>query len=415
MGSFDKGRDILIRLMEKGVRVPCPESVEIGEDISPERVSGDNVVIHSGCKIYGRETLIMPGARLGYETPVTINNCQIGRDVDLKGGFFEGSAFLAGSSMGSGAQVREGCLLEEGARGAHSVGLKQTILFPYVTLGSLINFCDCLMAGGTDEKNHSEVGSSYIHFNYTPNQDKATASLMGDVPRGVMVNQPPVFLGGQGGIVGPVILEYGTVIAAGTIVRKDILKENSMLLGSPSIPSVVPFQRGAYHNLKRIISLNLNYIANLVALRRWYLDIRFMFTGSEKMEKMLFQGAVDKLDSAIKERVRQLGKVAEKAHLTRLTDGEMKAIDILKEAFFRRWQELEGRIREALSAEGDPVKRAGFVETINQAINRHGKDYITVIKKLNGQESSAGTAWLQGIVANVSGRAFALLPGMEDK
>jgi len=84
------------------------------------------------------------------------------------------------------AEVREGCLLEEEANGAHTVGLKQTILFPFVTLGSIVNFCDILMAGGTDRRNHSEVGSSYIHFNYTPNQDKATASLIGDVAYGVM-------------------------------------------------------------------------------------------------------------------------------------------------------------------------------------------------------------------------------------
>ena len=51
---------------------------------------------------------------------------------------------------------------------------------------------------------HTEVGSSYIHFNFTPDGDKTTASLFGDVPRGVMLNQPPIFLGGQGGTVGPV-------------------------------------------------------------------------------------------------------------------------------------------------------------------------------------------------------------------
>ncbi|NTV96894.1 MAG: TOBE domain-containing protein, partial [Thiobacillus sp.] len=58
---------------------------------------------------------------------------------------------------------------------------------PFVTPGSLVNVCDCLMAGGTDRRNHSEVGSSYVHFNYTPHQDKATASLLGDVPHGVML------------------------------------------------------------------------------------------------------------------------------------------------------------------------------------------------------------------------------------
>ena len=100
--------------------------------------------------------------------------------------------------MGLGAQVREGCLLEEEANGAHCVGLKQTILFPFVTLGSLINFCDCLMAGGTSRKDHSEVGSSYIHFNYTPDGDKTTASLFGDVPRGVML-EPAADLPGRPG------------------------------------------------------------------------------------------------------------------------------------------------------------------------------------------------------------------------
>ena len=76
--------------------------------------------------------------------------------------------------LGYNSHVRAGTILEEAASVAHTVGLKQTILFPFVTLGSLINFCDCLMAGGTGPKDHSEVGSSYIHFNFTPNQDKAT-------------------------------------------------------------------------------------------------------------------------------------------------------------------------------------------------------------------------------------------------
>jgi len=116
--------------------------------------------------------------------------------------------------MGSGSHVRDGTILEEQASVAHTVALKQTILFPFVTLGSLINFCDCFMSGGTDRKNHSEVGSSYIHFNFTPNQDKATASLIGDVPNGVMLNKNPIFLGGQGGLIGPCRLTFGTIIAA---------------------------------------------------------------------------------------------------------------------------------------------------------------------------------------------------------
>ena len=181
------------RLIDKGVRIPVPDSVVIGDEVDPDRISGDNVVIHAGCRIFGRSTLILQGARLGYEGPVTAVDCQIGPNVQLYGGYFKGAVFLSGASAGSGSHVREGTIFEEEANIAHTVGLKQTILFPFVTLGSLINFCDCLMAGGTDRKNHSEVGSSYIHFNFTPNQDKATASLLGDVPRGVMLNQSPIF------------------------------------------------------------------------------------------------------------------------------------------------------------------------------------------------------------------------------
>ena len=70
-------------------------------------------------------------------------DCQIGPNVNLNGGFFQDAVLLGGVSAGSGAHVRRGTILEEESSIAHTVGLKQTILFPFVTLGSLINFCDC--------------------------------------------------------------------------------------------------------------------------------------------------------------------------------------------------------------------------------------------------------------------------------
>lgn len=187
------------KLLKKGVNIPNPDSIEIGREVDTDRISGDGVVIYSGCKIFGGSTLILKNTRLGYESPVTIENCQIGTNVDLKGGFLRQAVLLDKVSIGYGSHIREGTILEEETSIAHMVGLKHTILLPFVTLGSLINFCDCFMSGGTSRRDHSEVGSSYIHFNYTPNQDKATASLIGDVPNGVMLNQRPIFLGGQGG------------------------------------------------------------------------------------------------------------------------------------------------------------------------------------------------------------------------
>src|SRR5512139_3792542 len=225
--------DKLTQLLHKGVDIPNPLTIDLGDEVRVDRISPKGVRIYPGCRIYGEKTVISAGVQIGYEGPVTIDNCQLGPKVELKGGYFSNSVFLEKSSMGLGAHVREGCILEEEANGAHCVGLKQTILFPFVTLGSLINFCDCLMAGGTSRKDHSEVGSSYIHFNYTPDGDKTTASLFGDVPRGVMLDQPPIFLGGQGGAVGPVRVGYGTVVAAGSVLLEDVLEDGKLVFVPP--------------------------------------------------------------------------------------------------------------------------------------------------------------------------------------
>ena len=354
----------------------------------------------------------------GDEAPATVDNCQLGRDVRLKGGYFYQSTFLDKSSMGSGAHVRESCLLEEGAKGAHTVGLKQTILFPFVTLGSLINFCDCLMAGGTDEKNHSEVGSSYIHFNYTPDQDKTTPSLIGDVPRGVMINQPPIFLGGQGGLVGPLILEYGTVVAAGTIVRKDILKANSMLLGSPSLSRTMSFRSGQYGNLVRLVTLNTNYITNLIALRMWYMNVRYLFMSGGGLEEALYRGAVGKLESAIDERLKRMKNLALK--ISRIVEKgevlEIKSSDkalLRKFEFSKRWYEAEQKLRDSLEKKWNLPSKDSFLEIIEKAIARKGNDYIEVIKGLNEEESALGVQWLMGLVNNINKDVFSMFPSME--
>lgn len=417
MKRSEKSALILKKLMEKGVNIPCPESVEIGEDINPDRVSGDNVTIHSGSKICGPDTLLMSGTKIGYEAPASVINCQTGKNVELSGGFFSGSTFLDNSSMGSGAHVRPCCLLEEGAKGAHTVGLKQTILFPFVTLGSLINFCDCLMAGGTDNKNHSEVGSSYIHFNFTQNQDKATASLIGDVPRGVMINQRPVFLGGQGGMVGPVTIEYGAVVAAGTIVRKDIQKENTMLLGNSSLARSIPFQPNIYSNLSRIIKLNINYISNLIALRRWYLDIRTLFVIGD-MDAALHKGALEKVEAAADERLKQLKKVADKmpesVEIQKSLSGNPpeKAVK-RKMEFYEKWPDIESFLKNCRDEEGDTGKRDDFIKVISNGISQRGKDYITVVKGLEKEQAQTGTDWLGEMVGSINSRVREFLPSCQ--
>jgi len=404
------------QLIEKGVKIDRPETITIGEDVSCDRISDNRVVIHSGCKIYGSRTVIMSGCEIGYEDPVTIENCQLGLDVKLKGGFFSQSTFLGKATLGSGAHIRGGCLLEEEANVAHTVGLKQTILFPFVTLGSLINFCDCLMAGGTDRKNHSEVGSSYIHFNYTPNQDKATPSLIGDVPQGVMLNQRPIFLGGQGGLVGPVRIGYGTVIAAGTIYRKDFIKGDRLLFAGSYVKKQQPLYFGLYPGIKRIIANNINYIANIIALRRWYIDVRSLFLLHNPIEKSLYNGALEKIEMVISERIKRLKEVADKMprsielYTKMMKEHVSQRQQDLRREIFEQWSNIEEFLTDSFKKEGNLEKRDAFLDLIQQKIDEKGKDYIAAIKGLGNSGATIGIEWLQGLVDEINNQTSEIIP-----
>jgi len=404
------------QLIRKGVRIDRPETITIGEDVSCDQISDNRVVIHSSCKIYGSRTVIMSGCEIGYEGPVTIENCQLGPDVKLNGGFFSQSTFLGKTTLGTGAHIRGGCLLEEEANVAHTVGLKQTILFPFVTLGSLMNFCDCLMAGGTDRKNHSEVGSSYIHFNYTPNQDKATPSLIGDVPKGVMLNQRPIFLGGQGGLVGPVRIGYGTVIAAGTIYRKDFIKGDGLLFAGSNVKKQQPLHFGLYPGIKRIITNNINYIANIIALRRWYIDVRSLFFLRNPIEKALYQGALEKIEMVISERIKRLKEVADKMprsielYKKMMEKHALQRQQDLKKEFFEQWPNIEGFLTDSFKKEGNLEKRDEFLDLIQQKIDEKGKPYIEVIKGLGNAGAAIGTEWLQGLVDEITNQIPNIIP-----
>jgi UDP-N-acetylglucosamine/UDP-N-acetylgalactosamine diphosphorylase len=395
----------VICLLKKGVRMTAPFSVEIGDEVNPERISASSV-IYGAARIYGKDTLINRNVKLGYEAPVTLIDCQLGQDVELRGGYFANSVFLNKAVMGSNAQVRSGCLLEEEAGGNHCVGLKQTILFPFVQLGSLVNFCDCLMAGGTSRKNHSEVGSSFIHFNYTPQQDKATASLIGDVPRGVMLREQPIFLGGQGGIVGPVQIDYGTVIPAGIVCRRDFKTEGMLWLPSPAHEEKKEFLAGSYGDISRKVNNNIAYVANLLALRQWYRHVRRDFFVKEKQGDVLYRGACDILDGAITERLKQLNLFARNLEISVTTGvnylkkGHMDKVLRSQKKFIHDWQ----RMKEYLSGNNEKKaglkKRDSFVRTM-QRLSGKGNSYLEAIQLLTPAQAQMGTGWLKDITGNI--------------
>jgi len=208
--------------------------------------------------------------------------------------------------------------MEEEASTAHAVGLKHTVLMSFVTMGSLINFCDALISGGKSRSEHTEVGSGFIHFNYTPrgrSGDKATPSLIGDVVHGVFLRQQRIFLGGLSGIVGPQKVGFGSFTVAGQVVRKEI-PANRMV---GNVPRKVDTQFYASTEApKRIMKLNLEYIGQLTALQAWYRKVRLArIPASRKYAhiRIVTQAALDLLSVCIDERVKKLRQFLEERGL----------------------------------------------------------------------------------------------------
>ncbi len=404
--------DKVVELIRKGVQIPNPLTVDVGDEVNIDNISGKGVTIYPGCRLYGDGTVIASNCRIGYEGPATIDNCQLGPKVELKGGYFTRSTFLEKSNMGLGAQVREGCILEEEAGGAHCVGLKQTILFPFVTLGSLINFCDCLMAGGTSRKDHSEVGSSYIHFNFTPDGDKTTASLIGDVPRGVMLNQPAIFLGGQGGIVGPIRMGFGNVVAAGFVLRNDFLEDNRLIVGKTHLPKTIPFTPGTYPNIGRIVGNNITYLANLTALEAWYVHVRRPFLEAQELGSLLFAGLIDKLALAKKERIKRLQVLSEKVGGS-VGKGVQRPSDAAgRREFAERFAAIEALFSAGTNDDGVDKCRDDFLAAFGQAKGQSASHYVETIQGLPAAVSEKGVLWLQSIVGLYRERVRAIVPGL---
>ena len=294
------------RLADGGVVIVDPRQTWVGSEVLPERIQA-GAILHPGARLGGASLWLGAGAQVGTEGPATLVDSVFDERASIASGYVSGAVLLRDASLGGSAHVRAGTLLEEEASTAHAVGLKQTILLSYVTLGSLINFCDCLMAGGSSRKDHSEVGSGYIHFNFTPwgeRGDKATPSLVGEVPRGVFLREPRIFLGGSGGMIGPTSVGYGSVAAAGQVLRRD-LGAGRLLLSPPREidKELLPRHKD---KVEPRAGKNIEYVAQLFALREWYRQVRLVRASSGS--RPVLEAALGVLDLCIRERIEQLNR-----------------------------------------------------------------------------------------------------------
>ena len=303
-------------LIASGVKIIDPRQVYIAPDINLSRIYPGSV-LYPGTRLEGERTLIAPNAKVGTEGPAILKNALLGEGAEVASGFLTGTILLPGAKAGANAHFRAGTLLEEGASTAHAVGLKQTILLSWATLGSLINFCDVLFYGGRSRKEHSEVGSGFVHFNFTPwgvSGDKATASLFGDVTNGVLMDQPPIFLGGISGIVGPCRVGFGAMTIAGQTVRHDVPPET--MYGSTALELNRPFShqtsKPSDNHCTRKREKNLTYVHELVALKAWYQTVRIKRSrlANDQPLTLIYQEAINLIEGCIEERIKRYNSFA---------------------------------------------------------------------------------------------------------
>ena len=63
-----------------------------------------SAIINSGCRIVGKNVSIGPNCIIGEEGPVVIENCQLGKNVRLKGGYFKDSVYVCRAGAGGDRQ-----------------------------------------------------------------------------------------------------------------------------------------------------------------------------------------------------------------------------------------------------------------------------------------------------------------------
>ena len=355
----------LRQLSEKGVKIVDPRQTFVAGDVDLDRVFSE-AILFPGTRLVGRKTLVGPRAKIGSEGPATIIELAIGEDAEIASGYVSGSVLLTKARIGANGHVREGTLLEEEASTAHAVGLKQTVLMSFVTLGSLINCCDCLVSGGRSRSNHTEIGSGFIHFNFTPwgeNGDKATASLIGGVPDGVFLREERIFVGGTSGMVGPNRIGFGSFTAAGQVIRSDVSAKCIRSEVQREIDAPWGFQapKGSADRVER----NLEYIGHLVALQAWYRRIRRSRVPNDEVslpQRLTIDAAIALLDGNIAERWTRLAQFLGRD----LSSIKLPAIDC------------------PLQLSSDP------------------RSHISWVKSLSPDEIASGRRWLQDTVDAVA-------------
>jgi UDP-N-acetylglucosamine/UDP-N-acetylgalactosamine diphosphorylase len=370
------------------------------EDVDVERFEA-GVVIHPGTTIRGKKSAFGAGTELGKAGGGSFEDVVAGRRCQLYGGVFEDCALLDGVVVRGHAELRGGTLLEEGCEAAHHVGYKMTVMMPFTVAGSLVNFCDTLFAGGTGRADHGEIGSCLALYNYTPWGDKF-ASLFGNVPDGVFLRSKRIFVGGQTQIVSPVTVGFGSVVAAGSALRRNV--GEGRIVGEP--PTVIdePFDAELLGVVWPKLLNTALFVGNLRALEAWYMHVRLPFASGDAHLAHVYQHALRQVQAGLAERTKRLRAFMTRvpASLARHAEAATLAVDEdERQRHLRRvddhrralaaWKVYES----TLNIEAAPAASTALAEAVGTL---RGSNFVAAIQELEEHRVTEASAVLAGIV-----------------
>ena len=391
-------RERVERMRRRGVDAWGPERVYVSGDVELDRIAPGAVIRQA--TLSGATLSISSGARIGVSGHAEVSNCQIGKDVELGAGLYDGATFLEGVKVRGFAEIRSGTLIEEQAEAAHSVALKNTTFTCCCVAGSLINFCDLFLSGGTSRRDHTEIGSGAVHFNFDPRGDK-WGSLIGGI-RGVLLRSDPIFIGGNCGLVGPLEVGFGAVTAAGSIVRRNV-PDNAVVASGPRDVQRRQFDRRAYGSIRGRVLSTAKLVGTLRALDAWYETVRI--PGARQTELPLYAAARERIQCQIGERIRRVGKIVNKLprSIAAAPDGNAARIQDQRH-FVERWEEIRAALEERVVTDDPPARFVqAYVDT-----RAEGAGHVSAVQTV--QVGIAETAnWLEGLVEKSVARVTAIL------
>jgi UDP-N-acetylglucosamine/UDP-N-acetylgalactosamine diphosphorylase len=217
-----------------------------------------------------------------------------------------------------------------------------------------------------------------------------------------MLASSPIFLGGQGGLVGPRRIAFGTVVAAGTIMRRDVLKPDRLIFGqNTSRLKEVSYDLSAYGDVRRILKNNFIYIANLHALYAWYGFVRPGLMQADMYAQAALEGAKRQIEAMVNERIKRIdqltAKVAASLEKTGITGGVTQS----QSDFVNSWSQARAQLQLNRDG-GDEQLREAFLAELQPGDG----GYLENLRRQSSAAKDAGLLWLENIVKRVSSMDF---------